>query len=112
MKYFSVIVITCFVCLSTSVFGQDGNAVQKRILKKMEDSLGLNSLEVSRIDQVNKELAAKKSVVRQQYGSQADSLQYHIQRIEITRDSLYKLVLPVKKYQQYKQQKRELLNNN
>ncbi|MDA3613494.1 hypothetical protein [Polluticaenibacter yanchengensis] len=78
----------------------------------MKDSLGLTSLEVTRVSMVNADLEDKKSAARQQYGPQADSVQYHIQRIENTRDSLYQQALPVYKFTLYKQKKTNLISNN
>lgn len=108
---FIILFIVCSGFVNTTV-AQARESVQKKILQKMRDSLGLASLEVTRVGMINSALEEKKSAARLQYGTQADSLQYHIQRIENTRDSLYQQVLPVNKYLLYKQKKAGLISNN
>ncbi len=112
MKYYLLIFIFFLLFIPDIVLGQDAETMQKRMLKKIEDSLALTSLESLKIELVNKSIHAKKMAVRQTHKEQFDSLQYNIQRIENTRDSLYKLVLPENKYSLYIQKKKVLLTNN
>jgi hypothetical protein len=105
--------------LFTSIFIfllQNANAqpidLSTRIAQKLQDSLGLSTAQRDSIYAINIRLQHQKTQVRSQYTG-TDSLQYHIQRIENTRDSLYKRIIADEgKYNLYKQKKRYLVSNN
>ncbi len=102
-----ILLAICQCCSAQSV----GQQVTDRISQKMKDSLWLNTTEFSKIDSLNQLLYTRKMELRQQYG-QPDSLTIYTQRVEKSRDSLYRLFLSVEKYQLYKQKKRNLISNN
>ncbi len=82
-----------------------------RIAQKMKDSLSLNNHLRDQIYNINLQLHNQKATVRQQYAVQ-DSVRIHVQRIENTRDSLYKGVLSSEKFLLYKLKKRNLVSMN
>lgn len=83
-----------------------------RIAQKMKDTLGLNTTQRDSLYAVNMRLQHQKTQLRSQYTAM-DSLQYHFQRVENTRDSLYKrIIADENKYNLYKQKKRSLVSNN
>lgn len=95
---------------------QNANAqstdLSTRIAQKMKDTLGLNTMQRDSLYAVNMRLQHQKTQLRSQYTAM-DSLQYHIQRIENNRDSLYKrIIADDTKYNLYKQKKRSLVSNN
>lgn len=97
-----------------SLFGQQADSVSRslslKISVKMKDSLNLSEKEQAAIYEINKQLSDKSFLVWKQYG-QRDSVQHFLQRIENTRDSLYKTGLPNEKYWLYREKKRSLVNN-
>lgn len=107
--FFSLILLAV---LKSQAQNTSPEAVQlsHKIAKKMKDSLELSAQQRQKVYEVNMSLHEQKQAVRQQ--SPADSLQPRIQRIERTRDSLYRPVLGEEKYQLYLQKKRRLINNN
>lgn len=83
-----------------------------RIAQKMKDTLGLSPTQRDSLYAVNMRLQQQKTQLRSQYTAM-DSLQYHFQRIENSRDSLYKRIIADEgKYNLYKQKKRYLVSNN
>jgi hypothetical protein len=82
-----------------------------KIAVKMKDSLSLSSEQKGQLYTINIQLSNQKASVRQQYAG-TDSLQLKMQRVENTRDSLYRSVLGEEKYLLYRQKKRNLVNNN
>lgn len=81
-----------------------------RIADRLKDTLTLTTVQRDSIYQVNQKLALQKATVRQTVTG--DSLRVRIQKIENTRDSLYKPILGDEKYLRYKSKKVTLLNNN
>lgn len=112
MKHLSLKFILFFLCLSTLAFGQRRDTLRIKMLKIMFDSLKFSSLESSSIGVINYTLDKKKDSLKTQYGSQPDSLLYHIERVEATRDSLYEAVLRPYRFLLYRQKKNLLLGNN
>ncbi|HKZ67025.1 MAG TPA: hypothetical protein VJ111_11735 [Chitinophagaceae bacterium] len=100
---------------SCTLFSQQtdsiGKALSAKISVKMKDSLNLSEKQQAAIYEINKQLSDKSMMVWKQYG-QRDSVQRFLQRIENTRDSLYKTVLPNEKYWLYREKKSSLVNNN
>lgn len=77
----------------------------------MKDSLLLSDKQKDSIYSLNIRLNNEKAQLRSQYADM-DSLQYHTQRVEASRDSLYRTVLDEEKYRLYKTKKRNLITNN
>ena len=96
--------------LNNKIFSQRIE-LSTQIAQKMQDSLYLSSEQRDSIYAINNRLQSQKMQARMQYAG-ADSIQYHLQRIENTRDSLYKPVLGAEKYLLYKQKKRNLISAN
>ena len=76
----------------------------------MKDTLGLSEDQRTQLYQINLQLHQAKVDKRQLYTG-TDSLQIHIQRVEGTRDSLYRQVLTLEQHVLYLQKKNNLINN-
>jgi hypothetical protein len=102
-----------FVMTAGFVHAQNTAAEQlaENIARKMKDSLSLTEQEKNHVYGINLLLSNQKTAVRQQY-SAPDSLRYHLQRVENSRDSLYREILNEEKFLLYRQKKRNLINNN
>lgn len=111
MKKIFILLSACIVIVSISDAQTVREQLSIKIAERMKDSLSLSTEQKNRIYSINLQLHTQKQNYRQQY-SNADSLQYHIQRVESSRDSLYKSVLTSDQYLLYRQKKRNLINNN
>lgn len=107
-----MIFILLFLGLSSRGICQEatGEKISAGIAKRLQDSLSLTNAEKVGVEEVNRLLAARKQVVFNEF-TNPDSLRVNLQRVENMRDSLYKGVLPIEKYQMYKEKKRNLINN-
>jgi hypothetical protein len=113
IKLFLTVVL--FVLNANIVFAQEQNPAQSlasKQAKKMQDSLNLTNAERQQIFQINMDLHKSKTEVRQNNTNNRAETGRQLQRIENTRDSLYRTVLAEQKYQLYRQKKRNLINNN
>lgn len=109
MKRLLIPIVLLLAIQSTQAQSSD---LSNRIAQKMKDTLGLNTVQQDSIYAINMRLQEQKSDARVRYTG-TDSLQYHIQRIENSRDSLYKrIITDDTKYNLYKQKKRYLISNN
>lgn len=97
-----------FMCLVSFAQAQT-TGVTEKITNRLADSLNLNVSQKKRIFEINTDLQNAKADVRKQY-NQPDSIGKYIQRVENTRDSLYRQVLNAEKYQIYLQKKRNLIS--
>jgi hypothetical protein len=101
------------ICFSVIAYSQSpADSLARRIAGRMKDTLLLTPQQETYLYTINMQLHQQKQSVRQNYGSNIDSLRINIQRVENTRDSLYKNVLESLQYEQYIQRKRNLVNNN
>jgi hypothetical protein len=105
---------TCLILCLGFLKAQQSPAVQlsEKIAQKLRDTLDLTSIQKNKIYDINMLLHNQKMAVRLQYVNQPDSMTRYIQRVEKTRDSLYRIELPLSKYNLYLQKKRNLVNNN
>lgn len=104
-----LVIVILFV--SFSVKAQNNAQVfAGKVADRMKDSLHLSTQQRNTIYSVSIQLADRKLAVRQQF-QQVDSIRYHMQRVENTRDSLYRNVLDEQQYLLYKSKKMILLNN-
>lgn len=85
------------------------DSVAQKISGKMKDTLELSDGQRVQLYQLNLQLHEAKMIKRQLYTG--DSLQIYIQRIEGTRDSLYRQVLTHEQHILYLQKKNNLINN-
>lgn len=108
-----IVFVLVFLIAAFSVNAQTSPAaaVADKIAQKMKDSLDLTASQKEQIYQVNMQLHETKMQRRQQYGG-TDSVRFYVQRVENTRDSLYRPILGEEKYQLYRQKKSNLVNNN
>jgi hypothetical protein len=86
-------------------------SIASKIADKMKDSLSLTQAVRDQIYTINMNLHAQKMNSRAVYLDPSD-LRPQLQKIENTRDSLYRTVLSAEKFQLYQQKKRSLVNNN
>jgi ABC-type transport system involved in cytochrome bd biosynthesis fused ATPase/permease subunit len=106
----SVIVLLAGICAKAQI-QTTASELAEKIAQRMKDSLSLSTEQKNGIYTINMQLHTQKQNYRQQY-SNIDSLQYYIQRVESTRDSLYKIIIGQELYLQYKSRKRNLVRNN
>lgn len=109
MFFFNLLLV---LILNKGVHAQSDISAQlsARIADRLKDSLSLTSVQRDGIYQVNQQLALQKYNARQTVTG--DSLRLRIQKIENTRDSIYKPILGEEKYMLYRSKKILLLNNN
>lgn len=110
----SLLAITLLLISSTVLQAQQGGiypSPSEHIANKLKDSLNLSASQRDSLFVINNYLQNQKQQARLQHPS-ADSVQYYLQRIENTRDSLYRPVLGSEKYLLYKQKKRYLISAN
>lgn len=81
-----------------------------KIADRMRDSLALNASQRESLYTINMQLAAQKDAARQA-STDRQIVGRQLQRIENTRDSLFRPVLGEEKYLLYKQKKKSLINN-
>lgn len=101
------------VCFVVSTRGQSQTPAQlvaAKIADKMRDSLDLSNQEREDIYDKNIWLHTQKMLARANYGH--DTLRIQMQLIENNRDTLYKGILSVEKYELYRQKKMHIVNNN
>jgi hypothetical protein len=85
--------------------------VAHKIANKMADSLGLTNQQRANLFAINMELSKKKKEARKKSTDRAIVGQ-ELQKIEGTRNGMYKTVLTQEQYSLYLQKKRNLVNNN
>lgn len=90
---------------------RNDSLVANKISQKMQDSLQLTSEQRGQVFTINIQLHEQKSFYRDKYAG-TDSVRYYLQKVENTRDSLYRRILPENKYMLYRQKKRNLVNVN
>jgi len=106
-------VLFCYL-FNTNLFAQNsvGEQVASRVANRLQDSLFLNTVQRDSLFSINMYLLNQSQSVRVQHAN-VDTLRYYLQRIENTRDSLYKRVIADDaKYGLYKQKKRNLISAN
>lgn len=82
-----------------------------KIAQKMKDTLSLTEQQKNQLYATNMAIHHQKMLVRQQH-TITDSIRVRTQKIENTRDSLYRPILTEPKYQLYLQKKKQLISNN
>jgi hypothetical protein len=112
MKNIFLIVFTIAVPYSKT-FAQvsPGEQIAVKVVQKMKDTLGLTDEQKQGIYAVNMQLLQKSLAVWKQYNA-PDSIRLHLQRIEMTRDALYKPILTADQWQLYRQKKRYLVGGH
>lgn len=108
----SIALSTVFVNAQTSNQQQDkGERLARKIAKQIKDSLDLTGAQLNQLVTINLSLHQQKQQLMRS-GQSRDSIGKGLQRIENTRDSLYRQVIPVEKFELYRNKKRKLINNN
>jgi hypothetical protein len=109
MKRYSFLIGLFFV--TTMAYAQQSQevAVADRIAQKMKDSLNLSKQQKEELYAVNLRLHAGKMKLREQYRAW-DSLSKKTQRVENTRDSLYRFILTAQQFEAYRLKKRSLVS--
>lgn len=107
MKYIFFLIVVLY---SMGSYSQTpAEQLANNLADRFKDSLALTSQQRGLLYDVNISLHNQKQAVRAQY-QQPDSLRFHFQRIENTRDSLYRPIIGEEKYILYKEKKRFLLS--
>ena len=109
----TILSLLVLLLISSMAFAQQtpGEAFAEKVAVRMKDSLQLSVQQKDQIYHVNLLLHAAMMSKWQQYTA-IDSVRKHVQRIENTRDSLYRPVLSQEQYALYLSKKKNLLNNN
>lgn len=110
----NIFLSSLIVFFSTAVFAQTSPAetLSQKMATRMKDSLSLTETQKGQLYDINMQLQNEKAAARQQYSSNTDAVRLQLQRIENTRDSLYRPVLSEQQYILYRQKKRNLVTNN
>ena len=109
-------IINIAVFILFSVTGQaqksiSGTQYASKVAQRMADSLKLTSAQENKVYNINLGLHTQEMDTRKKYTSR-DSLAVHFQKIENSRDAMYRAVLTNNQYELYMSKKIELLNNN
>ena len=89
----------------------NASALAGKIADKMRDSLQLSATQRAQINDINLQLSNQKQAVRSQ-STDRNIVMASIQKIEGSRDSLYKSVLTESQFNLYRQKKRNLVSAN
>lgn len=94
-------------------YGQEspGETLAQKIAQRMTDSLSLSADLKGKIYGINMQLHNQKMQARKE-SQDMNVVSSELQKIENTRDSLYRTVLPPEKFLLYKDKKTRLVNNN
>ncbi|MGN6264723.1 MAG: hypothetical protein ACTHM5_03570 [Ginsengibacter sp.] len=111
MKKIILAVAVIFAATGVKAQSANANALANTIATRMQDSLSLTTAQKDQVLNINLQLHSEKNLIRAQY-SNRDSVGIKIQRIENTRDSLYKAVLTENQFTLYKLKKRNLVTAN
>ncbi len=113
MKLKLVLTLLAIIAFRYIVPAQSAGAAQlaNHIAQKMKDTLSLTQEQKSQIYSINLQIHSLKMEVRQQYNN-PDTIRVRTQRVESSRDSLYRPVLNQPQYQLYLQKKRYLISAN
>jgi len=111
MKKILVTALLATVVNTIEAQSTTGEQVAGHIAQKMKDSLDLTNALKQQVLTINLQLHNQKSVLWQQFAT-SDSLGVFVQRVENTRDSLYRNILDEGKYILYKQKKKNLISND
>jgi len=111
MKYIFVIFFFSIGFFSSLQAQTKAEEISGKIANNLKDSLQLTVIQRNAVFDINMRLAVAKSDVRNKY-QQQDSMRIYMQRVENTRDSLYKAILNEQQFLQYKKRKYTLLNVN
>ena len=107
MKYI-ILVFALFFSVE-SISQSPAEQVASKVADKLKDSLNLSSEQRSQLYDANLSMSNQKMALRSQY-NQPDSLRFYFQKIENTRDSLYRPILGEEKFLLYKEKKGNLIN--
>jgi uncharacterized protein YxeA len=111
-KLLIALVIIIVAGYSASAQTSNAEVLAGKIAQKMKDTLSLTETQKGQVYTINMQLYQQKETAWQQYGQSDSLVTVHVQRIENTRDSLYKAVLTAPQYILYRDKKRKLVNNN
>ena len=103
--------IACFAFSQNTNQADQGQRLAQKIAKQMKDSLDLNGNQMNQLVAINLSIHNQKKQAMAS-GLSRDSIGKTLQKIENTRDSLYRTVIPAEKFEAYKTKKRRLVNNN
>lgn len=109
---FALVLVTAYNAVGQANAGNSvAENLSKKIADKMRDSLALTEQQRNSIFDINMQIHNEKRQKRKQYANDP-LLGNQLQKVENTRDSLYRAVLPEDKYILYKKKKTNIVNNN
>ena len=120
MKIITILLITSLFALTAA--GQHADSLEikakknaemiaRKMANKMKDSLSLSETKTKKIYAINMDIYEQKADVRKNFAGNPE-MGKKIQKIENTRDSLYRLELSDSIFVKYKNKKIRLINNN
>jgi len=115
MKYRVMLLVLFILCISQRIQAQTSQTAEQlsyHIAQKITDTLRLHDTIRVKLFNINMQIHSNKMIARKQYNNQPDSIGFHLQKIEKTRDSLYEMVIPSDLFLTYKQKKRMLVTSN
>ncbi|MET0463517.1 MAG: hypothetical protein ABW007_10195 [Chitinophagaceae bacterium] len=113
MKYIPFTILSILFATAISAQQSPAELVADKIAQKMKDTLQLSSTLKDALHTVNMELHQQKIAARQQYPNDQQAMSQAIQRVEHSRDSLYRMTLQNDtKWLLYKEKKASLVNND
>ena len=108
---FALIFITGYSAVAQDNPNPLAENLAKKIADKMKDSLALTEQQRNSIFDINMQIHNQKMEKRKQYANDP-LLGNQLQKVENTRDSLYRAVLPEDKFILYKKKRTNIVNNN
>jgi hypothetical protein len=110
-KKLSLLCLAICCVVAAKAQGSFSASIAEKFSQKAKDTLGLSETQRVQLYTINMQLESLKQKVWQKYESE-DSLKSNLQKIENTRDSVYRPVFSEAQYQMYLNKKRYLLSNN
>ncbi len=111
-KTFLLVLATMLIHLSSQAQAATAQELAEKIARKITDTLSLTDSQYVQLLGKNLQLHQLKAQVWQLHDNNDSLLQVHLQRIENTRDSLYRPVLTNQQYLLYLQKKRTLVSSH
>ncbi len=111
IKIFAFSIAICFLTVAAQAQEGKPEKLAKDIAQAMMDSLKLNNTQKDDIYAYNMQLHNSKVIARKSSPNRSVVSQ-ELQRIEKRRDSLYRIVLKDKEYEEYKMKKKNLVKKH
>lgn len=112
MRKIFAVSLLCLVTEMISAQEGNGEALALKIAQRIADTLSLTPTQRNQLYTINMDIHSRKQAAWKTHREEDPALSIAIQKIENSRDSLYKNVMSADKFLLYRQKKRNLVNNN